>query len=46
MLKASSISFASAKNIVASSGGRAENTYLFITAAAATLLFLSFEPSV
>ena len=41
----SSIAFASAENIVASSGSLAENTSLLITAAAATL-FLSFEPSV
>ena len=44
-LKASSIAFASAENMVASSESRAENTFLFIIAAAATL-FLSFEPSV
>ena len=43
--KASLIAFASAENIVASSGNLAENTYLLITAATATL-FLSFEPSV
>ena len=43
--KASSIAFASAKNIVVSSGSVAENMSLLITAAAATL-YLSFEPSV
>ena len=43
--KASSIAFASGENINASYVSRAENTFLFITEAAATLS-LSFEPSV
>ena len=45
--KARLIAFASAENtcIVASPGSLSENTYVLITAVAATL-FLSFEPSV
>ena len=41
--KASSIAFASTENIVPSSGSRAENTFLSITAAAATLFYSQFQ---
>ena len=38
--KASSIAFASAENIDASSGSQAENTFLLITASAVTFFFI------